>query len=179
VRVGLALMSSRFGPRTLTPPADHTIKPSNHDTAYSSPRSFRVMVKWSKGEGGSGQVRGGSTRSASPAPIRQPLKSHTPLASSGQGLSENEIGCARISMMAGSTNAPCEGRIQMRPTPSFVHIRPATHGRSLQLGRFQTSAPLKLMSAFPSSTDFAHRQHHFRKVPTTDIRAGLGLAHFT
>src|ERR1700722_4826580 len=33
-----------------------------------------------------------------------------------QGLSENEIGCARISMMAGRTNAPCKGRIQMRKT---------------------------------------------------------------
>jgi len=29
-----------------------------------------------------------------------------------QGLSENEIGCARISMMARSTNAPLKGRIQ-------------------------------------------------------------------
>ena len=33
-----------------------------------------------------------------------------------QGLSENAIGCARISMMARSTNAPCKGRIQMRKT---------------------------------------------------------------
>src|SRR5271165_2409064 len=33
-----------------------------------------------------------------------------------QGLSQNEIGCARISMMAGSKNAPCKGRIQMRKT---------------------------------------------------------------
>jgi hypothetical protein len=33
-----------------------------------------------------------------------------------QGLSQNEIGCARISMMARSTNAPCKGRIQMRKT---------------------------------------------------------------
>ena len=33
-----------------------------------------------------------------------------------QGLSENEIGCARISMMARSKNAPCKGRIQIRKT---------------------------------------------------------------
>ena len=33
-----------------------------------------------------------------------------------QGLSENEIGCVRISMTAKSTNAPCKGRIQMRKT---------------------------------------------------------------
>ena len=33
-----------------------------------------------------------------------------------QGLSENEIGCARISMMARSSTAPSKGRIQMRKT---------------------------------------------------------------
>jgi hypothetical protein len=33
-----------------------------------------------------------------------------------QGLSQNEIGCARISMMARSTNAPFKGRIQKRKT---------------------------------------------------------------
>src|ERR1700687_2614293 len=33
-----------------------------------------------------------------------------------EGLSQNESGCARISMMARSTNAPCKGRIQMRKT---------------------------------------------------------------
>ncbi len=38
-----------------------------------------------------------------------------------QGLSQNEIGCARISMMARSTNAPCKGRIQMRKT-NHLHL---------------------------------------------------------
>src|SRR5260370_9946783 len=38
-----------------------------------------------------------------------------------QGLSENEIGYARISMMARSTNAPCKGRIQMRK-PNQLHL---------------------------------------------------------
>jgi len=33
-----------------------------------------------------------------------------------QGLSQNEIGCARISMMARGTNAPPKGRIQKRKT---------------------------------------------------------------
>ena len=33
-----------------------------------------------------------------------------------QGLSQNEIGCARISMMARSTNPPFKGRIQKRKT---------------------------------------------------------------
>ena len=36
--------------------------------------------------------------------------------SASQGLSENEIGCARISMMAKSTNALFTGRIQKRKT---------------------------------------------------------------
>ena len=50
-----------------------------------------------------------------------------------QGLLHNEIGCARISIMARSTNAPSKGRIQIRKaTPPFVHIRLATHGRSIQ-----------------------------------------------
>ena len=39
-----------------------------------------------------------------------------------QGLSENEIGCARISMMARSTNAPFTGRIQKRKTN---HLHPS------------------------------------------------------
>src|SRR5258705_13371733 len=38
-----------------------------------------------------------------------------------QGLSDNEIGYARISMMARSTNAPCKGRIQMRKT-NHLHL---------------------------------------------------------
>ena len=60
-----------------------------------------------------------------------------------QGLSQNEIGCARISMMARSTNAPCKGRIQMRKTnPSIFQIRLATHGRSIQMAR-STNAPCK------------------------------------
>src|SRR5947199_5758870 len=49
-----------------------------------------------------------------------------------QGLSENEIGCARISMMARSKNAPFKGRIQKRKTLSLrCSFRLATHGRSI------------------------------------------------
>jgi hypothetical protein len=45
-----------------------------------------------------------------------------------QGLSENEIGCARISMMAKSMNALFTGRIQKRrPIPSITHIWLATN----------------------------------------------------
>jgi len=59
-----------------------------------------------------------------------------------QGLSENEIGCARISMMARSKNAPFKGRIQKRKTLSLrCSFRLATHGRSIQMCQKQTSAP--------------------------------------
>jgi len=40
-----------------------------------------------------------------------------------QGLSENENGCARISMMARSTTAPLKGRIQKRKTNHLQIIR--------------------------------------------------------
>ena len=43
--------------------------------------------------------------------------------SASQGLSENEIGCARISMMARSTNAPLKGRIQKRKTNYLQILR--------------------------------------------------------
>jgi hypothetical protein len=46
-----------------------------------------------------------------------------------QGLSENEIGCARISIMAKSTNAPCKGRIQMRKTTPSICSHPACNAR--------------------------------------------------
>jgi hypothetical protein len=40
-----------------------------------------------------------------------------------QGLSENEIGCARISMMARSDAAPFKGRIQKRKTNRLQIIK--------------------------------------------------------
>jgi hypothetical protein len=49
-----------------------------------------------------------------------------------QGLSQNEIGCVRISMMARSTNAPCKGRIQMRKT-NTLHL--------LTFGLHRTAGP--------------------------------------
>src|SRR5215472_8269895 len=50
-----------------------------------------------------------------------------------QGLSENESGCARISMMARSTNAPFTGRIQKRKTN---HLRPFTSGLQRTAGPY-------------------------------------------
>ena len=50
-----------------------------------------------------------------------------------QGLSENEIGCARISMMARSTNAPFKGRIQKRKTN---HLQIITFGLQRTAGPY-------------------------------------------
>jgi hypothetical protein len=57
-----------------------------------------------------------------------------------QGLSENEIGCARISMMAWSTNAPFKGRIQKRKTNHLQIIK-----SSLQ----RTAGPYKSAKSRP------------------------------
>ena len=57
-----------------------------------------------------------------------------------QGLSENKIGCARISMMARSTSAPFKGRIQNRKTYHFhssnltCNARPVHTGGSFATG---------------------------------------------
>jgi hypothetical protein len=46
-----------------------------------------------------------------------------------QGLSENESGCARISIMARSTNAPFTGRIQKRKTNPLHRLHSACNTR--------------------------------------------------
>ena len=52
-----------------------------------------------------------------------------------QGLDANEIGCVRISIMAGSNALHLKGRIQMSETSylQIGHIQLATHGRSIQM----------------------------------------------
>ena len=74
-----------------------------------------------------------------------------------QGLSENEIGCARISMMARSTNAPCKGRIQMRKTNpldllKFGLQRTAGPYRRVKLGNARCE---QMFSAVHPTTDIA------------------------
>ena len=51
-----------------------------------------------------------------------------------QGLSQNEIGCARISMMARSTNPPFKGRIQKRKTN---HLQIVTSGLQRTAGPYK------------------------------------------
>jgi hypothetical protein len=78
-----------------------------------------------------------------------------------QGLSENEIGCARISMMARSTNTPCKGRIQMRKT-NPLHL--------LTFGLQRTAGPYRWVT-----TRLMHRseQHDYRLRPY-DASPALG-----
>jgi len=52
-----------------------------------------------------------------------------------QGLSENEIGCVRISIMARSTNAPFAGRIQKRKTYPLHYSHPACNARPVHTER--------------------------------------------
>jgi hypothetical protein len=58
-----------------------------------------------------------------------------------QGLDANEIGCVRISIMAGSNALHLKGRIQMSETSylQIGHIQLATHGRSIQMCQLLTS----------------------------------------
>src|SRR6267378_3409108 len=92
---------------------------------------------------------------------------------SSQGLSQNEIGCARISMMARSTNAPCKGRIQMRKTNplhffTFGLQRTAGPYSWVKTGKAQRE---QMFSALPPKADIAQQSRHVRFVPLADILA--------
>ena len=63
-----------------------------------------------------------------------------------QGLSQNEIGCARISMMARSTNAPFKGRIQKRKTN---HLQIFTFGLQRTAGPYKSAISGKSHRATP------------------------------
>jgi hypothetical protein len=63
--------------------------------------------------------------------------------SASQGLSENEIGCARISMMAKSTNALLTGRIQKRKTNPLHHSHLTCNTRPVQTVQSMSALPPK------------------------------------
>src|SRR5882724_1187240 len=84
-----------------------------------------------------------------------------------QGLSQNEIGCARISMMARSTNAPCKGRIQMRktnPLHFFTFGLQRTAGPYSWVKRRNTHRE-QMFSALPLKADMTLRTPYVRSVP--------------
>src|ERR1700732_742265 len=88
-----------------------------------------------------------------------------------QGLSENEIGCARISMMARSTNAPCKGRIQMRktnPLHFFTFGLQRTAG-PYRRGHSRRFGDVRATSASPLIADIHRKGRHVSKVPRSDI----------
>ena len=60
-----------------------------------------------------------------------------------QGLSENEIGCERISIVARSTNAPFTGRIQKSKTYPLHYSHPACNARPVHTGGSQATDPSK------------------------------------
>ncbi len=78
-----------------------------------------------------------------------------------QSLSQNEIGCARISMIARSTNAPFKGRIQMRKTN---HLQIITFCLQRTAGPYKGAISTRT-SALPSATDIRSSRFNFRLVP--------------
>src|SRR3974377_2030387 len=80
-----------------------------------------------------------------------------------QGLSQNEIGCARISMMARSTNAPCKGRIQMRKTTTLQNSHLACNARPIHTdGSF---ADIRRVQSDVRSTPESGLQSHAPSCP--------------
>ena len=77
-----------------------------------------------------------------------------------QGLSQNEIGCARISMMARSTNAPFKGRIQKRKTN---HLQIFTFGLQ-RTGQEQPWHLLIYQSILPAGAREAQADQNWGKI---------------
>jgi hypothetical protein len=84
-----------------------------------------------------------------------------------QGLSQNEIGCARISMMARSTNAPFKGRIQKRKTN---HLQIFTFGLQRTAGPYKVPlaevALIRVARLAAIRLRIARRPRHADKGPT-------------
>jgi hypothetical protein len=64
-----------------------------------------------------------------------------------QGLSQNEIGCARISMMAGSTKAPFKGRTEAQDQ---------SHLQIIIFGLQRTAGPYKRATTGPMHRSKQH-----------------------
>src|SRR6185437_654323 len=92
-----------------------------------------------------------------------------------QGLSQNENGCARISMIARSMNAPFTGRIQKRKTNHLYPSHLACNTRPVHTdGSFATDAG---SPTNPVASALGRKRRHFigeakrREAPTTEARA--------
>ena len=76
-----------------------------------------------------------------------------------QGLSQNEIGCVRISMMAKSMNALFTGRIQKRKTNPLHHSHLACNTRPVHtVGSTAASPPRRKRVCFTSKSCRAGRR---------------------
>ena len=73
-----------------------------------------------------------------------------------QGLSENEIGCARISMMARSKRAPFKGRIQKRKTNRLQIVISGLH---------RTAGPYKVPQAVIGRVEKAMDRADYQSKP--------------
>jgi hypothetical protein len=74
-----------------------------------------------------------------------------------QGLSQNEIGCARISMMARGTTAPSKGRIQMRKT-NPLHF--------FTFGLQRTAGPYSWVKRRPRGLEIGLPFYHWKQTLT-------------
>jgi hypothetical protein len=79
-----------------------------------------------------------------------------------QGLSENEIGRARISMMARNANVPFKGRIQKRKT---YHLQIITFGLQCAAGPYSW--------VIHDRCGRSHASVHVRFCPEADRRADV------
>jgi hypothetical protein len=84
-----------------------------------------------------------------------------------EGLSENEIGRARISMMARSDLLHARaGYRSARPVTATLQIQLATHGRSIQMG--QNAKNSLGANVFRSSSKNGHDQSRLQLKKFTD-----------
>jgi hypothetical protein len=72
-----------------------------------------------------------------------------------QGLAENEIGCARISIVAKSTNALFTGRIQKRPNKGRQLPAEVVEGRASPKGKSRQPAVVRTLSRVATSIRLA------------------------
>jgi hypothetical protein len=83
-----------------------------------------------------------------------------------QGLSQNKIACARISMMARSTYAPSKGRIQMRKTTPSICSHSACTARPVHtvgLGLFNRDFRFCPVNGHRRSVGTTSEKCHHRK----------------
>jgi len=85
-----------------------------------------------------------------------------------QGLSENEIGCARISMMARSKTAPFKGRIQKRKTKRLHSSHLACNTRPVSIATDPLGAGADQCLLFPASDQIADKSRMTKRADSVE-----------